>query len=86
MELVVHADDLACSVGLPTPEFPEEVTAPVVELLARLAVWRHGTAGGILGLGLTERVSWSNVESQRGPNTTPPPSQGPCAHGRGTGD
>lgn len=33
MELVVHADDLACSVGPPAPVFPERVTAPVVDLL-----------------------------------------------------
>ena len=56
MELVVHADDLACSVGLPTPEFPEEVTAPVVELLARLAVRRHGTVDVIRGLARAERA------------------------------
>ncbi|MET7481414.1 hypothetical protein ABZT17_44935, partial [Streptomyces sp. NPDC005648] len=34
MKLVVHADDLARSVGLPAPGFPEEATAPVVELPA----------------------------------------------------
>lgn len=56
MELVVHADDLACSVGLPTPPFPERVTAPVVELLARLAVRRHGTVDVIRGLARTERA------------------------------
>jgi hypothetical protein len=56
MELVVHADDLACSVGLPTPEFPERVTAPVVELLARLAVRRHGAVDVIRGLARVERA------------------------------
>ncbi|WP_369236427.1 maleylpyruvate isomerase N-terminal domain-containing protein [Streptomyces sp. R21] len=56
LELVVHADDLAHSVGLPTPEFPEHVTAPVVELLSRLAVRRHGTVDVIRGLARTERA------------------------------
>ncbi|MEV0484735.1 maleylpyruvate isomerase N-terminal domain-containing protein [Streptomyces sp. NPDC050508] len=56
MELVVHADDLACSVGLPTPEFPEQVTAPVVALLARLAVRRHGPLDVIRGLARAERA------------------------------
>jgi len=56
LELVVHADDLAHSVGLPTPEFPEHVTAPVVELLARLAVRRHGTVDVIRGLARAERA------------------------------
>ncbi|MCX4762330.1 maleylpyruvate isomerase N-terminal domain-containing protein [Streptomyces sp. NBC_01275] len=56
MELVVHADDLAYSVGLPNPPFPERVTAPVVDLLARLAVRRHGTAAVIRGLARAERA------------------------------
>ncbi|MEU6252130.1 maleylpyruvate isomerase N-terminal domain-containing protein [Streptomyces sp. NPDC047043] len=56
MELVVHADDLACSVGLPTPRFPEHVTAPVVELLARLAVRRHGVVDVVRGLARAERA------------------------------
>ena len=28
MEMVVHSDDLAASVGVPTPEFPEDVLGP----------------------------------------------------------
>jgi len=56
MELVVHSDDLACSVGLPTPGFPERVTAPVIELLARLAVRRHGAVGVVRGLARAERA------------------------------
>ena len=28
MEIVVHADDLAASVGLPTPEFPDDGASP----------------------------------------------------------
>jgi len=56
MELVVHADDLACSAGLPAPQFPERVTAPVVELLARLAVRRHGVVDVVRGLARAERA------------------------------
>ncbi|MGW3666297.1 maleylpyruvate isomerase N-terminal domain-containing protein [Streptomyces sp. NPDC005141] len=59
MELVVHADDLACSVGLPAPDFPERVTAPVVDLLARLAVRRHGPLRVIRGLARAERAPGS---------------------------
>jgi hypothetical protein len=56
LELVVHSDDLASSVGLPAPAFPEHVTAPVVELLARLAVRRHGTVNVMRGLARAERA------------------------------
>ncbi|MGQ4383199.1 maleylpyruvate isomerase N-terminal domain-containing protein [Streptomyces sp. SAS_270] len=56
LELVVHADDLAYSAGFPGPDFPEHVTAPVVELLARLAVRRHGTVNVLRGLARTERA------------------------------
>jgi hypothetical protein len=42
MEMVVHADDLAASVGLPTPDFGLDVLDPVLRLLAALAVQRHG--------------------------------------------
>jgi hypothetical protein len=59
LELVVHADDLACSVDLPTPDFPERVTAPVVDLLTRLAVRRHGTVNVIRGLARAERAPGS---------------------------
>jgi hypothetical protein len=38
LEIVVHADDLALSAGVRTPEFPAEVFAPVRDLLVRLAV------------------------------------------------
>jgi hypothetical protein len=47
LEIVVHADDLAVSAGVPTPEFPEEVFAPVRDLLVRLAVRRHGQSAVI---------------------------------------
>ena len=71
MELVVHADDLACSVGLPTPEFPEEVTAPVVELLARLAVRRHGVTDVVRALSRAERAPASIAGIQGAPQISP---------------
>ncbi|MEV0626712.1 maleylpyruvate isomerase N-terminal domain-containing protein [Nonomuraea wenchangensis] len=56
VELVVHADDLAASVGVETPALPPEVIGPVVELLARLAVHRHGATAVIRALSRAERA------------------------------
>ncbi|WP_412543439.1 maleylpyruvate isomerase N-terminal domain-containing protein [Longispora sp. K20-0274] len=56
MELVVHADDLTASVGLPLPEFPAEVAEPVVDLLTRLAVRRHGLSPVLRALTRAERA------------------------------
>jgi hypothetical protein len=42
MEMVVHADDLAASVDVPTPDFGPAVLEPVLGLLTALAVVRHG--------------------------------------------
>ncbi|WP_433436952.1 maleylpyruvate isomerase N-terminal domain-containing protein [Nonomuraea sp. CA-141351] len=56
VELVVHSDDLAASVGLNTPELPSSVIDPVVELLARLAVHRHGPTAVIRTLSRAERA------------------------------
>ncbi|TDX08419.1 mycothiol maleylpyruvate isomerase-like protein [Kribbella sp. VKM Ac-2566] len=55
LEIVVHADDLALSVGVPTPVFPEEVFAPVRDLLVRLAARRHGQSAVISTLARAER-------------------------------
>ena len=56
LEIVVHTDDLALSVGVSTPEFPAEVFAPVVDLLVRLAVKRHGQSAVISTLTRRERT------------------------------
>lgn len=56
VELVVHSDDLAASVGLETPELPPAVIDPVVEMLARLAVYRHGPTAVIRTLSRAERA------------------------------
>lgn len=56
MELVVHMDDLAVSVGLPARELPDAVFDPVLVLLARLAVLRHGQAGLLRAFTRAERA------------------------------
>jgi hypothetical protein len=55
-EIIVHADDLARSVGIRTPEFPAEVFTPVRDLLVRLAVVRHGQSAVISTLSRSERT------------------------------
>jgi hypothetical protein len=56
MEIVVHSDDLAVSLGVPTPEFPREVLSPVIDLLARLSARRHGPLALVRALSRTERA------------------------------
>lgn len=56
MELVVHSDDLAVSVGSPTPEFPSGPFNAVLDLLSRLAVGRHGQAAVLRALSRRERA------------------------------
>lgn len=55
MELVVHSDDLAASVGLPLPEFPDIVVEHVVHLLAGVALRRHGQEAVVRGLSRPQR-------------------------------
>jgi len=56
MELAVHVDDLAFSVGLATPELPDAVFDPVLVLLTRLAARRHGQAALLRALARAERA------------------------------
>jgi hypothetical protein len=56
MELAVHADDLAVSVGVPTPELPQRAVDTVVDLLSRLAVRRHGATAVLRALSRAERA------------------------------
>jgi hypothetical protein len=56
LEIVVHADDLAVSVDLPTPEFPEEAFGPVRDLLVRLSVRKHGQSALVSTLARRERA------------------------------
>lgn len=56
MEIAVHSDDLAVSVGRPTPQFPPGVAEPVIDLLSRLAMRRHGATAVIRALSRAERA------------------------------
>jgi hypothetical protein len=59
METVVHSDDLAASIGVPTPEFPQDVIAPVLALLSGVAVRRHGQAAVVRALSRPQRAPGS---------------------------
>lgn len=56
VELVVHTDDLAVSVGVQTPALPDAATDLVVTLLARLSAWRHGPVPVLRSLTRHERA------------------------------
>ena len=56
MELVVHSDDLAVSLGVPTPELPPEATEATILLLSRIAAWRHGPLAVVRALARRERA------------------------------
>ena len=56
MEVVVHADDLASSLGLPTPVFDDDVLHPPLALLAMLGARRHGQDAALRALSRAERV------------------------------
>ena len=59
VELVVHSDDLAVSVGLETPVLPAETIEPVVDLLTRISMQRHGQAAVLRALSRSERATES---------------------------
>jgi len=59
MELMVHSDDLAASVGLHTPEFPDSIAAHVVDLLGGVAMRRHGQAAVVRALSRPQRAPGS---------------------------
>ena len=56
MEIAVHRDDLAVSVGAEVGDLPEEVFAPVLDLLSRLAARRHGQTAVLRALSRAERA------------------------------
>jgi Mycothiol maleylpyruvate isomerase N-terminal domain len=56
LELAVHLDDLAVSVGVATPELPDAVFDPVLLVLSRLATRRHGQAAMVRALARQERA------------------------------
>jgi hypothetical protein len=57
MEVVVHADDLAASIGADVPDFDDDVMHPVVALLAVLSAGRHGQEGVLRVLSRAERAA-----------------------------
>ena len=59
LEIVVHADDLAVSVAVEPPEWPEEVVAPVLGVLTTLAVRKHGVPAVLRTLARAERAPGS---------------------------
>lgn len=56
MEIAVHRDDLACSVGGHIEELPAAATDAAVALLATLAARRHGSAAVLRALSRAERA------------------------------
>jgi hypothetical protein len=57
VELVVHADDLAVSLGVPTPTFSDEADDLVITTLARISRRRHGSLPVLRTLARYERAS-----------------------------
>ncbi|WP_165942756.1 maleylpyruvate isomerase N-terminal domain-containing protein [Micromonospora sp. KC721] len=56
IELAVHLDDLAVSLGVPTPDIPDEAADVVVTTLARIARAHHGTVPLLRALSRRERA------------------------------
>jgi hypothetical protein len=56
MEIAVHSDDLALSVGVATPTLPPAVLDPVFALLTGLAARRHGPTALLRALSRSERA------------------------------
>ncbi|WP_432477733.1 maleylpyruvate isomerase N-terminal domain-containing protein [Nocardioides sp. GXQ0305] len=56
MEMVVHGDDLASSVGVETPVLPDEAVRLAIDLLAQVAVDRHGQAAVVRTLSRPQRA------------------------------
>ena len=56
MEVVVHGEDVAASLGFESPSLPDDVLAPVLALLTRLAVRRHGQGAVVSALSRAERA------------------------------
>ena len=56
MEITVHSDDLAASVGITARRCPTRCCGPVLALLTRLAVRRHGQSAVVTALSRAERA------------------------------
>ncbi|TDD72035.1 hypothetical protein E1262_04810 [Jiangella aurantiaca] len=56
LEIAVHDDDLAVSVGVDTPPLPDAVLNPVFALLTTLSVRKHGAQAVLRALSRAERA------------------------------
>lgn len=56
MEMLVHSDDLAASLDVPTPQFPDEAVRLVLGLLTSVAVERHGQTTVLRALSRPQRA------------------------------
>lgn len=56
VEISVHSDDLAASVGVQAPDLPDAVRSPVRHLLIDLAAQRHGDTAVLRALSRSERA------------------------------
>ena len=56
MEVLVHSDDLASSIGVATPRFPDEAAYAVLGLLASVAADRHGQVQVLRALSRPQRA------------------------------
>ncbi len=63
LELVVHADDLAVSLGLATPTFSAEALDLVLETLTRISQHRHGSLALIRALARAERTPAGGISA-----------------------
>ncbi|GAB3247661.1 maleylpyruvate isomerase N-terminal domain-containing protein [Nocardioides dilutus] len=59
MEMLVHSDDLAASLDVPTPQFPGEAVRRVLGLLTSVAVERHGQTALLRALSRPQRAPGS---------------------------
>lgn len=61
MEIAVHSDDLAVSAGISAPPLSDDTLAPVLDLLTRLSVRRHGQRAVLAALTRRERAPQSII-------------------------
>ncbi|QIM21151.1 hypothetical protein G7075_08435 [Phycicoccus sp. HDW14] len=57
MEVLVHSDDLAASIGVPTPQFAPEAGYVALGLLASVAADRHGQTAMVRHLSRPQRAA-----------------------------
>ncbi len=55
VEMTVHGDDLAVSVGLPTPDYPDNAWELVIGCLTEVAIRRHGPLAVVRAMTRSER-------------------------------